>query len=152
MGNLAERKRQRRDYLRKKGTANSVAVVAGLMMFAGILLLLPLALLFACGMVVGNIASELMCGALIVASGGLSVAGYRVCNWQWFDDVANLPFVPPVAPDALPVDEVLLRAADQSGVCRAVLLRAANVNEGADSGELLRAAGGEPYGAQDSGG
>jgi hypothetical protein len=55
------------------------------------------------------------------------------------NEAKSLPYIPPVTPDTLPPDEILVRGSEEPPVAQSeVLLRAAKATQEAAKEELLR--------------
>ncbi len=127
----AKRKHLRREYLRKKGHAYALFTLNGA-------LLLPF-LVLAC-------ASFILSFVWVGLPGIYLSALFAWCTyscWRGIQDGMNeaksLPYIPPVTPDTLPPDEILVRGSEEPPVAQSeVLLRAAKATQEAAKEELLR--------------
>lgn len=135
MSRIQTRKKQRREYLRKKGTAYTVAFLAALGALLGALIFLvrwdPVYRHLGIGSrhiaVVGTL-------ALILIVQLLFQVARRVHR-----RAVQIPYVPPVTADTLPAEEVLVRGTvEPTGQQSEVLLRGAQGGGVTPAEELLR--------------
>jgi hypothetical protein len=146
---VPDRTRQRREYLRKKGLAYTVSTVStSLLLFS-----LFVAAYFVCVMMylhrmshhwfapphnnhlleeVAAIASQ-----VVVLSGVVSFVSWRAVKTAR-KTIRDLPDVPPVIPSNLPVEEILVRGAEEPSAPRETLLRVSVEGAQTAPDQLLR--------------
>jgi hypothetical protein len=146
MKRAQDRKKLRRQYLYSKltgychitaSTAGLLFAVAGVVLFGG-LAALVLSCIHDAPTDLGIILILLMTvGAL--ACGGLGLYQYRAAQLAR-DRIARLSYVPPVTPNTLPAEEILVRGCEQPAAQSDSLLRATQNVPETPSQELLRIA------------
>lgn len=143
MNRALEQKKQRREYLKQRGYGYGKMAVAGIFMIPCILVaaLLGLgaliALLISTG---GGSADAFSSGMLALFVAGVFVV-LTVMLWKTAQEgrtEANIPYVPPVTADILPVEEVLVRGAEAPAATSATLLRPTTATQETKTEELLR--------------
>lgn len=137
MNRIPDRKKQRREYLKKKGKAYAkVSRLTGLTL----LFLFASALCSYCALVMlleqKSIAFFIF--AFFTIFYGLHALRKVRAAGAVIQNIRELPHVPPVAPDALPAEEVLVRGAEKPNATRETLLRVAGTNQDVPESELLR--------------
>ena len=147
MNRVPDRKRLRREYLRKQVLGHGKGGFGVLFYVLGSLLC-PVS---------GCIAVLLLLGATLMLSpwclitalafAGMAVATWKLASCAWrlldgFEDAARTPYVPPVTTSTLPVEEVLVRGAAEPSTPSETLLRAAGTGEETKAEELLRSSQG----------
>jgi ABC-type uncharacterized transport system permease subunit len=148
MNKVTERKRRRREYLRKKvahltgmGVSGS-AFLASSMAFLGCTFITVMVLILTLranpeDRIPGW--TELQIGLLTMLLSGLSAFAFWRLTARLKRNVRQLAFVAPVTPNTLPADEILVRGAEQPTVQQSeVLLRAAQAGQETAKEELLR--------------
>jgi hypothetical protein len=143
---VPDRKRQRREYILKKQSAYVQWVIGGIMLLpAGIIALISaITTVVACACYILTrrytaLLFTIFCGGIItVCSSFFAWMGYALVADG--NKLSQTPYVPPVTPDTLPANEVLVRGAQPPPVVPSeVLLRAAQGEE-TPKEELLRVA------------
>ena len=151
MNRVPDRKRQRREYLRKKRQAYKKAVAAGTLfvptfMGASVCFLLTA---FGFGYAIWNLNATTfneywLVGTIPFTGIGAILLWIAKSSWsaiqQQVDIAKHIPYVPPVTPFDLPADEILVRGAQQPDAPQETLLRAAQGDEEVAHSQLLRAA------------
>jgi hypothetical protein len=137
MNPVPDRKRLRREYLRKKGIGYAHATFYGALAapcaFAVMLLLITTWTYLPRARPIG----------LIVLACLIGLAGLCIC-WlgrsarQARQKARRVPYVPPVTPSTLPTEEILVRGAAEPSAQGATLLRAGVKDEETKGEELLR--------------
>jgi hypothetical protein len=147
MKQVPDRIKLRREYLRKKAGAYVAGTASGILIIPS-LILTVLCVIGALAVVVLNVMPLSRFGipelaALCVFIGSATVFG--AFTWEAWDKLkaaqkaARLTYVPPVTPDALPADEILVRSSEEPPVAQSeVLLRAAQRGQETPKEELLR--------------
>lgn len=146
MSRIQDRKKQRSEYLRKKGMAYMMASLAGLLtlLFSMVALLTlgfavsaffwPMA--FDDG--VARVYVYVLCGLLVLCFGWASFLLARSAR-KAHQAASQLPYVPLITTDSLPSEEVLLRCSGATAQEQSqILLRSTHNTEAADGQELLR--------------
>jgi hypothetical protein len=143
MNPLPDRKKLRRDYLRKRALAEAKGN-GGILVFmiASVVATLSVigALVFALASLFFD-ASECLTNAVMLA--GIAVVSGPLAKWGWglihcIDDVKRLVYVPPIKPSTLPAEEILVRGAGEPTAPTETLLRATVKGEEPRAEELLR--------------
>lgn len=141
---VPDRKKQRREYLKKKGKAYSA-----LSLLSFVSLFMFLVMLF-CGLLgfafLGNafnmrLAPAILCSVVsfgVVAAAAYARKGIQRDIEHTIHDLAKTRFVPPVTADTLPAEEVLVRGAEAPTATRETLLRPIRATQEAKTEELLR--------------
>jgi hypothetical protein len=137
MKQVPDRKRLRREYLTKRADVYAKMIGSAAMALVGI------AIIASCGFIniapiKGYISSWILflIGLLLLAMVILNAAAKR--HTEIRRELDAIPYVPPVSPDTLPTDEILVRGSEEPPVMQSeVLLRAATGQE-TPKEELLR--------------
>lgn len=143
-----ERQKQRQDYVKRKAGASSVRIIVRtLFLFS-----------FICAVVSGLFTVLTLVRGVNPFTMGLVISTLFFAGWSWYvypyvrmadRDVRSLPYVPPVTPDTLPAEELLVRGAERPPTEESiVLLRAAGESVETPAEELLRPAGANPANAE----
>ena len=129
MSSIQERKKQRWEYLNQKGGAY---VTLGLITFAtGFCALMTLTFVLTVAIFPPGIVVGLCFGVVTLRLTVLVRQAHRT--------VKQLPYVPPVNPNTLPAEEVLVRGSEEPAQEQGkVLLRGTDGSAGAEKQELLR--------------
>ena len=150
---IPDRKQLRQEYLRRRTAAAAKSIGGHLLFVCGFVFTLLCAtatvILILAAIICTVFAPEywLSCavGALVLAI-STAAGGHSVWEMDQFVDrarqEADIPYVPPVAPNTLPAEEVLVRGAQKPSE-EILLLRAAAGIKEAPVEELLRATVGE---------
>jgi hypothetical protein len=133
MNKVQDRKKQRREYLRKKAMIYALPVMVAAGTVVSIYNLLGPDFTRTQG-VASTIWAVIPCGFLVV----LSWAHYSKAR----RDAARITHVPPVTPVTLPADEILVRGAEEPSAPNGTLLRATVKGETTNAEELLRVVSG----------
>jgi hypothetical protein len=144
---LPDRRKQRREYLKRKVVAQS-KIQGGSLLALGLLIAAIISGLFTCGYLL--YAYFLQEGTLLLLALLFTVlaivcgSGCRRIS-AFIEKASNeemsIPYVPPVTPDTLSAEEVLVRGSQEPlQEQRTILLRAAVENADRPEEELLRAA------------
>ncbi len=160
MNRIQERKQQRQEYLKQKGKAYSImaifSTVLGLTIISGLVGIVYLALLIlfdpktASEQQVSSPLSKLIFLAFMaLLAFGLymalccSVRDGRALRRQ----IAQLPYIPPVTPDTLPAEELLVRGAEEPKQAQSeVLVRPVMHEQETPSEQLLCVTDDKPKG------
>ena len=143
MGNLVQRKRQRRQYLWRKGNAYAEAGLIGLLLVPGFILTALCMTATGIGLFVLLIlhsATALWIWLVLAGATGVMfwlTSGLFTAHLEKQQAINSLRYVPPVNTDTLPAEEVLVRASDSPPVAQKDLLRAATSSPEEESGEHL---------------
>jgi hypothetical protein len=149
MKQVPDRKRLRREYLKRKMSAYTMITVGGTVFVPSLIA----AFLFAamtvviCGFAFKDLrplelVGALFCGVVTVFFTWLTYKSHHAMYRGRIE--ARLPYVPPVTPDILTAEEILVRGSDAPPAMQSdVLLRAATEHE-SPKDELLRMSQGEP--------
>ena len=152
MNQVLDRKKLRREYLRKKGTAHIQEAIGGMLVIVAsitcpVFVFMALSLEGWC--LYGRWVWQSDMPGLTIESLkciGISLISWAVCKYadriaqKGHDRVAHIAYIPPVTPDTLPADEILVRGSEEPPVAQNdVLLRAATGQE-TPKEELLRVA------------
>jgi hypothetical protein len=148
MRQAPDRKKLRREYLRRKSVGTATAILNAVF-FVPCLIMTIACLVVTIGRIVIYI-KEAPDGVLPVSIlSAVLTAIFARCTyscWKGVEDgiaSAQLPYVPPATPATLPADEILVRSSEEPPVSQSkVLLRAAKQQEIAPE-ELLRMNQGE---------
>ena len=135
MSKMPDRKSLRREYLRQKGEVYGEGAIYAVLFVPALLIAVFAVVCGVTGLGGGN---NIFTGLIGVAMFG-SISAY--C-WLQMRDARRrtdaVPYAPPIQPDTLPAEEILVRAADEPPVVQSeVLLRAAQEHE-TPKEELLR--------------
>ena len=144
MSRIQERKKQRREYLKKKGTAYTKIGLATVLVVP-----IPLALciLFAFFIKILDLPSPapdidpLKFTVVTSLLGLFTFACWRLVMFtrKTHQETKQLPYVPPVTPATLPTEEILVRGVEEpTGQQSEFLLRGAQGSAETPAGELLR--------------
>jgi hypothetical protein len=136
MKQMPDRKKLRREYLRKRRTTFAPGGFS--------IVLLITFLLFECWLIISlRRSGHLSMGLLVFVGVALvkcALMAYKTVKMVQ-QQVSGIPHVPPVTPNTLPADEILVRASEEPPVAQSdVLLRAAQKGQETPKEELLRVA------------
>jgi hypothetical protein len=141
MNPVPDRRRLRREYLRKKAIGYLMLRLSVVLPGIGVV-----------AIVTANVCDEqhAIGGTVVVSSAAclLLVSLFALKMSGQAEIVSDVPYVPPVKPDTLPAEEILVRGATQPSIPSETLLRATMKGEETKADELLRVASGST-GAQD---
>ena len=136
MQKAPNRKKLRRRYLARKSCGNALVAIGNVLKWGGLPLLWLIVYLVNPKLVSGNPYALLLLMALVIPGALIEVYGKALLKTgrKWRDT----DYVPPVTPDTLPAEEILMRGAKlPSPEPGRTLLRATQTVETADE-ELLR--------------
>jgi hypothetical protein len=144
MKQAPDRKKLRREYLKKKANAYGDAAIYAIMFTPTFMLAVGCALSLVMWLIWPPEVWENRTTDL-----ALSIIGALLCGpASWYcrkrmkeseQLAAKVPYVPPVTPDTLPADEILVRGSEEPPVVQSeVLLRAAKAGQETPQEELLR--------------
>ena len=143
MSRIQDRVKQRREYLRKKGTAYTKMSLAALLIVPCLLIGMSILMagLFAATFRQPPLSHPLVIIGLFLLVLAPSLLGYFATRSH--RAAKQIPYVPPVTSGTLPAEEVLLRGSDASAQEQSqVLLRGTHNTEETDGQELLRSSQG----------
>jgi hypothetical protein len=132
---VPDRKQLRREYLKQKGGAVANITVSGLLLLpVSVALLLFLTMIFVFAFSPSEpIGERVVLSCFAIALAGLAGAGVSICVRDIRETkrkARQLIYVPPVTPDTLPAEEILIRGSQEPPVAQSeVLLRAAKETE-----------------------
>lgn len=138
MNRIANWKKQRREYLWKRGARITGANIAALLIVPafGVAAVCILIALWMQSMEFMPFPALLLCG--VSAASGLFIKLAMFLGYHWLDAAAKLPYIPPVTPDALPSNEILVRSASEPFAPAEMLMRPAAASNEKGVGQLLR--------------
>jgi len=148
MSSTHERIRQRRLYLAKKGWAYTKMSLNAVLAFPFALLVFVVLFLLGLDLIFGFHRHSFILICVVLAD----CVGVWFASRHWFrsmkkahQEALQLPFVPPVIPDTLPAEEVLVRGSEEPAQEQGkVLLRGTDGSGSTGEQELLRSSQQEP--------
>jgi hypothetical protein len=148
---VPDRQKQRQAYLKKKAVTNGKSI-GGCFLLVCLLIFTAFCGILTCGFLIaavmtreaGTVLFMALC-ALLTMAGGHGCSRIGLFFEQAYREEAAIPYVPPLRPESLPAEEVLVRGAQEPVQEQsASLLRAAEERAEASAEELLRAVGERP--------
>ena len=142
MSPLPDRQKQRREYLRKKRVGRALSstgatIFASAVVVSGALIVVAILTLI----VDHDVATAALYLMAAIALMG-AVSKFSADVMKKGNDLSDVSYVPPITPDHLPAEEVLVRGATEPSAPAETLLRAAESNEETGPDQLLRVAPG----------